>query len=549
MDRHFKRAYIILCLYSTGLIFSEFAIAQTPIALEDKTPPIVVTEQQSSANSQEATPAVQETAAQAPSTPDIKIEKGSDEGTSASVQLASDKHETDIQTEVPVTTQQILEESEPTEVSEVDALQKQLELLKLQHAVVAAQNLIQLEKYHQDLLELQREKDKLLLMNELQFEKTRSELASLLHEKEKRLLENELYAAQQTQLLAELETLKTRLVLENEVYEHEKMKMFAGIIKQHELIAMQNALLEETNKNEELKIQLESSKLNFEMTQLEFEKAKQGLQLEEIAQQISEREHYELWESQVNKPKEYLKDPFVDGHLTISDRKIELDLVIVPGVADYVNERIHYYNNKSTEAPIFLVINVCFGGSVMEGAKILEAMQSSRAPVYVVVKTLATSMAAIITTLAENSYAYPNAIIVHHQVLSIAAGNQKQIKEQLDIANEWTERVMHPVAKKMGITMVELVKKMYENNSTGEWHAFADDATKLKWVNTIVTDIRDTSFTKEPMDEDEEGGTNVVVLKTTSNEKIDSQGQRYVELPRLNPLDMYYLYNPSNYYR
>ena len=493
MEKHFKRAYIILCLYSIGLIFSEFAIAQTPIALEDKTPPIVLTEQQSSTN-------------------------------------------------------QEMTNAEPTEVSEVEGLQKQLELLKLQHAVVAAQNLIQLEKYQQDLSELQRKKEKLLLMNELQFENTRSELANLLHEKEKRLLENELYAAQQTQLLAELETLKTRLALENEVYEQEKMKTFAGIIKQHELIVMQNALIEEANKNEELKIQLESSKLNFEMTKLEFDKAKQGLQLEEIAQLISEREHQELWESQVNKPQEYLKDPFVDGHLTISDRKIELDLVIVPGIADYVNERIHYYNNKNAEYPIFLIINVCFGGSVMEGAKILEAMRSSRAPVYVVVKTLATSMAAIITALAEHSYAYPNAIIVHHQVLSIAAGNQKQIEEQLDITHEWTKRVMHPVAKKMGITMAEFVKKMYENNSTGEWFAFADDAAKLKWVNTIVTDIRDTSFTKQPKDADaEKGGVNVIVSKTS--EKMDSQGQRYVKLPRLNPLDMYYLYNPNHYYR
>jgi ATP-dependent Clp protease protease subunit len=32
-------------------------------------------------------------------------------------------------------------------------------------------------------------------------------------------------------------------------------------------------------------------------------------------------------------------------------------------------------------------------------------------------------------------------------------------------------------------------------------------------------------------------------------EHVDATGHRYVLLPRLDPVDCYYLYNPDNYYR
>ncbi|MDM8562386.1 ATP-dependent Clp protease proteolytic subunit [Candidatus Marithioploca araucensis] len=428
-----------------------------------------------------------------------------------------------------------------------------LQRLKLQNSVLSTQNFIQTEKYQKELLALQQEKEKLLLQNDLQFEKNRQQLAQIQAEKEKLLLENELQFARQTQFLADLNTLKTRLELESEIYEQEKKKVLAKLEVEQEKLAIQNAIQEEKNKHEELKIQLETAKLNFEMVKLDFERSKRGIESEELMEKIAERDQKEIWESQVNRPKKYLKEPFVNGYLIMSDRKIELDEVILQGTATYVNERIQYYNNKSAEYPIFLVIDVCYGGSIMEGSKILEAMQTSRAPIYVVVKSLAASMAAVITTLAERSYAYPNAILVHHQIWSFAFGNQREMEEELDMIKEWTQRIMQPVADKMGITIEKFVKKMYENNSVGDWYEFANAAVKLKWVNTIIKDIRDTSFTKQPLNMNEEMGEEMVLLstkrKTRLEEKLDVQGRRYVELPRLSQLDAYYLYNPDNYYR
>ena len=102
--------------------------------------------------------------------------------------------------------------------------------------------------------------------------------------------------------------------------------------------------------------------------------------------------------------------------MVISDRRIPLNGPITNETADYVTTRIHFFNNKDPKLPIFIVIDDSPGGSVMAGYRILKAMEGSDAPVHVVVKSFAASMAAAIATLAKHSYAYPNAVILHHQI-------------------------------------------------------------------------------------------------------------------------------------
>ena len=94
--------------------------------------------------------------------------------------------------------------------------------------------------------------------------------------------------------------------------------------------------------------------------------------------QMEIAETRERAESKVLAPVERPEEPFVDGVLHISDRRIPLNGPIWPGTADYVTERIHYYNNQSDSMPIFIVIDVSPGGSVMEGVRILEAIENSQ---------------------------------------------------------------------------------------------------------------------------------------------------------------------------
>ena len=440
-----------------------------------------------------------------------------------------------------------LSESEASlDDEKIQALQQQLEILKLKNTQLMLQNLINAEKYKMELTQLEQEKDKLALKNELQDEKNQQALAELTAEKDKLVLENELQTARQTQVTAELEASKKRLELQNQINEQEQQVLLTQLDNERKKIALQNALLEK-NKQQELAIQLKTAQLNLEMSQLELEKAKKTVEVELLTEKITAREQRQIWEDQVNTPQAYLKEPFIEGHLVISDRRIDLDTLIVPGVSEYVIERLNFFNNKDIQYPIFLVIDRCYGGSVMEGAKIVEAMQNSRAPVYVVVKSLAASMAAVITALAERSYAYPNALIVHHQMSSFAFGNQRQLEEQLDITQEWSQRLMTPVAEKMGLSLAAFVEKMYEHNSSGNWREFADVAVKLNWVNTLIEDIRDNSVTKKPEEiEPEQVEESTELL---SHKRHDQYGQVYQEIPYLGPLDFYFLYNPDNYYR
>ena len=266
---------------------------------------------------------------------------------------------------------------------------------------------------------------------------------------------------------------------------------------------------------------------------------------------------------------QYPDQPLNGKTLTISDRRIPLNGGITRGSADYVTERIHYYNNLDEKAPIFIVIDTNPGGSVMEGYRIVTAMQNSKAPVHVVVTSFAASMAAVITTLAEESYAYPNAIILHHQMSSSMRGNLTQQKESLEEGFEWAKRLADPVAEKMGVSYDEFVKLMYKNNSDGDWAEFADKAKELKWVNHIVEEIRETALVTAPVSQlampmaffkaDTPDQANSLPRPFTQHElfnsppayeiKQDGNGNTYYELPPLSPYDYYFLHDPDGRFR
>ncbi|ACE05533.1 peptidase S14 ClpP [Candidatus Amoebophilus asiaticus 5a2] len=245
---------------------------------------------------------------------------------------------------------------------------------------------------------------------------------------------------------------------------------------------------------------------------------------------------------------EYLQDPLLpDGTLVLSDRAVSLDGVVTSWKANYITDRIKYFNNKDKTKPIFIVIENSPGGSALAGLHIVQAMQNSQAPVYVVLKTFAASMAALITTLAKKSYAYPNAILLHHQPWSFTGGNLRELKEEIEFMKELWKRLGGQVAKKMGISLDKLDKQLYEKASRGDWTEFADNAKKIKWVDHVITNINDTAIQEMP------NSTNYTWHKymkdyfDMAETSVDNSNNIY--LPVLGPKDFYYLYNPDNTYQ
>jgi ATP-dependent Clp protease protease subunit len=335
-----------------------------------------------------------------------------------------------------------------------------------------------------------------------------------------------------------------------------KLKMEKELLA--ERIALAATKRQAAEEEENAKVEAESAKIMREASlakaraellthELKAVQSESGIQISKLQNQISAFEMEGKRKGYADAKPIYLENPLKDdGTLVISDRRIALNGLITMTTADHITDRIDFYNNADRKLPIFIVIDESPGGSVMAGYRILKAMESSDAPVHVVVKSFAASMAAGITTLAKESYAYPNAVILHHQISSTLFG-QLNLTEQAEVVKEsqrWWTRLASPVAQKMGVTTDEFIKQMYSHSSSGDWSEFGEDAQKLKWVNHIVQGIEETSFTKNP-----DSAPAPAPAVTGLKEEVDPNGKPFSYLPRLTPKDVYFLYNPDGYYR
>ncbi len=360
-------------------------------------------------------------------------------------------------------------------------------------------------------------------------------------------IENKLDAERLTKETNDLRAEITRLKMEREAISER-----VALEDTKRQAAAREAVLKLEIEREQLAREGEISKLRAEKltNDLKAIQTEAALEVTRLEGEITRIETHEKRSMYADSEPVYLENPLrEDGTLVISDRRIPLNGMINAVTGDFITKRIEFWNNKDRKLPIFIVIDDCPGGSVMAGYRILKAMEASDAPVHVVVKSFAASMAAAITTLAKESYAYPNAVILHHQIssqLAFARLNLTQQREFYEESERWWDRLATPVAEKMGISTEEFIKKMYARSTSGDWTEFADEAKNLKWVNHIVHGIEETSITRDP---DSEKEASPAPGRTALVEEFDSDGKPYVWLPRLNPKDVYFLYNPDGYYR
>ncbi len=328
---------------------------------------------------------------------------------------------------------------------------------------------------------------------------------------------------------------------------------------------LESQLLDLRLENERLVLESSVAKAKAEIQQTE-QRMKEAEARAQIAalQAGMEKQEIELTANNyANTKAQRLENPHQGDALIISDRRIALNGPISSETADSISSRINYFNNKDASLPIFIVIDNSPGGSVMAGYNILKSMESSEAPVYVVVKSFAASMAACIATCADKSFAYPNAVILHHQISSGSFGNLTLQRENLKEIEEWWRRLAEPVARKMGLGTEDFIKRMYEKASSGDWSEFGDEAAALKWVDHVVKEIRETALVKNPdaarpappatpaipLPRPQTELESTISSQPALPESVDDKGQPFMRLPRLAPKDFYYLYNPDGYYR
>lgn len=391
------------------------------------------------------------------------------------------------------------ESSEPKEKSASDALSDESKQLRAETELIEARFKHKLAKYKEEIEELR-------LMTE------------------KMKIDRQLEAERLTEAKAVQNRERDRLKLETEI---------AKLQREHEAE----------------KLQAELAKLQAEKKRIETE-----LEVEGVKEKLEDR---------ILGEERYPDEPFKDGVLTVSLRRIELNGPIMQGAADYVCQRLDYFNNQS-DKPIFLVIDNCPGGSAIEGMQIVQAIKESNAPVHVVVKRFAASMAAIITTLAEHSYCYPDAIILHHQASTVMQGNGRVLEDQRKMFDEITKRLIGEVARKIDLDQEEFIEQMYENRASGDWDLFGDQAAEKGWVGEVVTLVREDGVRSRPKGVRSSGFNQIIMgngqqplevsgylerYEAPLVEQVDERGRAYVRLPSGGPFDAWLLYNPNGYYR
>ena len=374
------------------------------------------------------------------------------------------------------------------------------------------------------------ERDRLVTENAIAKERLAAELASRRAELERTALRNE--------------EEKARLAAEFDVARQKTDRELATLKMESEKLVLEGLIAK--------------SRADMRLSEMRMQEAEARSEITRLTTVIEQKEKELSAAQYAASAPAYPENPHEGKTLIVSDRRISLNGPIMTLSADDVSERIAYFNNKNAKLPIFMVIDTSPGGSVMAGYKILKAMQGSEAPVYVVVKSFAASMAACIATLADKSFAYPNAVILHHQISSGSFGNLTQQKESIQEIEEWWQRLAGPIAVKMGISTEDFIKKMYSKVSTGDWSEFADKAIGLKWVDHIVEEIRETAQVKHPDLTPRPlptftflplRGAEASAAIPYLTEGIDEKGRPCMFLPRPNPKDVYYLFNPDGYYR
>lgn len=160
------------------------------------------------------------------------------------------------------------------------------------------------------------------------------------------------------------------------------------------------------------------------------------------------------------------------------ERTYKLDTDINYSMVDPLVDFILQSNSVSTTKPIFIILDSP-GGSVLAGAKILDYIKASKAPIHCVVDNFAASMAAMILENCDKRYASPSSIIMFHNASGTFKGEFPQIESRFNAFKKLVEGMEASVAARLGMTL-----KDYQAKIGPEWWITGvDEALKYKVVD------------------------------------------------------------------
>lgn len=128
---------------------------------------------------------------------------------------------------------------------------------------------------------------------------------------------------------------------------------------------------------------------------------------------------------------------------------------------------------RPSTKPLYLLIDSP-GGSVLQGSKLVSAIESSRRPIYTVCQSLCASMAAIIHQYGVKRYMINRSILMFHEASSSAEGYVPHMLSELTMTNKLNHKMDTYIAKRSGQSPELFILKVGANNIWSD----SDDSLK-----------------------------------------------------------------------
>lgn len=136
--------------------------------------------------------------------------------------------------------------------------------------------------------------------------------------------------------------------------------------------------------------------------------------------------------------------------------------------------------NQESSKPITILLNSP-GGSVIAGARLISAMQASKAKVNTVCLSMCASMAFMIHQYGSERLALDRAILMSHPASVGYSGDVDRIMSFIGTIQRYTNKLEAEVSKRIGISFDE-----YKKKSSVEYWVDSEDALRDNVVDGLV---------------------------------------------------------------
>lgn len=156
--------------------------------------------------------------------------------------------------------------------------------------------------------------------------------------------------------------------------------------------------------------------------------------------------------------------------------------------------------------PIYLLIDSP-GGSVLDGAKIVSAMEASSAQVNTVCIGLCASMAAIIHGYGDERYMVDRSILMHHPAAAGLRGSLEEMQSRLGLLIRYVDKQSATIANRAGLTL-----EQFKALVVSEMWIDGEDAVNKKFaeglVSVVLPEEKDSKVFAIGNNKDEESNDN-----------------------------------------